>query len=141
MNENYHSSKLNKGLSIEECVDKAREYITDQGICLLLFDVKGSRKVKDRNNLQNRLKIMIQDLNFRFSDYFPENSLASPILGASTNEKGFQVLLGDGSWAGINHADIIPEICDYQKTNYPDIPVYWGVAKDGFDDENMGLVK
>jgi len=131
------SSKLNKGLSIEECVDKAREYITDQGICLLLFDVKGSRKVKDQNNLQNRLEIMMQDLNSKFSDYFPENSLAAP----TRIEKGFQVLLGDGSWAGINHTDIIPEIYDYQKTNYPDIPVYWGVAKDGFDKEGVSVVK
>lgn len=126
-----------KGKSIEECVKKAKKYIQKKGICLFLFDVKDSRKACNRNELNNLLIKMMEDLNFKFEEYFPENYLAT----YTRKEKGFEILLGDGSWAGINNAEIIPKIIDYQKIEYPDIPLYWGVAKNGWDTEGTKIVK
>jgi hypothetical protein len=128
---------MEKGLTIEQCVDKAEGYISKQGICLLLFDVKGSTNFSDKTYLINCLQAMMQDLNSQFGDYFPENTLANSI----TSEKGFNFLLGDASWTGINSSKAIPEIVTYQKQNYPNIPLYWGVAEDGFDKEGVKIAK
>ena len=129
-----------KGFSIDECVEKAARYISENGSCLLLFDVIGSRKYdtyETRNTLQQRIFAMAKDINSRFDRYFP----LSNINCICDYEKGFEKILGDGSWAAINDASVIPEIIQYQKTHYPDVPLYWGVAIDGFDDEGMKLVK
>jgi hypothetical protein len=80
---------------------------------------------------------MMKDLNLKFESYFPKNSLATP----TRLEKGFEVLLGDGTWAGINSADVIPDIVKYQLQNYPHIPLYWDIARDGFDDDNLEIVR
>lgn len=120
--------KKKKGLTVSECVKKARKYIKEYGICLLWFDVRGSRRL-DLRQLRRRLEAMIKDLNSKFADYFPENDLA--VINRS--EKGFPgIILGDLSYVGINDAEIIPEIVKYQKEKYPDISFWWGVAKDGY---------
>ncbi|HPS40766.1 MAG TPA: hypothetical protein PLQ50_02040 [Candidatus Woesebacteria bacterium] len=118
-----------KGLPIEECVAKAQKYIEENGVCLFLFDVKESKKYPDRQALQKKLFLLIQDLNQQFAQYFPENSLAT----CTRKEKGFCNLLGDGSWVGINDALVIPMIANYVKENYPDLSLYYGVAKNGYD--------
>ncbi len=120
-----------KGLSIEECVRRAQKYITKQGACLLLFDVKGFSDMSIYLRTK-RFNKMVRDLNKTFSDYLPINSLA--IL---TPEKGFRVGRGDSGLAGICSAEIIPKIVEYQKAKYPELPLYWSVAKDGWDDEGF----
>jgi hypothetical protein len=125
-----------KGMSVEECVEKAEKLISKHGICLLLFDVKNSRGFADREKLRINLLNMMKDLNEKFRDYFPENNLTSP-----TKRKGFEDLLGDGSWAGIDFPYAIEEIINYQKEAYPKIELYWGIAKDGFDEEGIKIVK
>lgn len=125
-----------KGMSLEECVEKARKFIFKYGSCLLLFNVKNSKKFKDRQELNYNLFNMMQDLNKKFEEYLPENNLAS-----IRKEKGFVSLLGDGSWAGITSPGIIAEIINYQKREYPEIPLYWGIAKDGRDEEGTKIVR
>jgi hypothetical protein len=129
--------RKSKGLSVEDCVNEAEKLISKNGICLLLFDVKKSRNFEDVNGLSIQLFKMMKDINKKFYDYFPKNSLAT----LTRVEKGFEGLLGDGSWAGINSSKIIPEIISYQKENYSNIPLYWGVAEDGWDEERIALVK
>ena len=126
-----------KGLSIENCVNKAEKLISEYGICLLLFDVKGSSNFKDSNRLIKQLFEMMKDLNTKFSDYLPKNKLAT----LTREERGFECLLGDGSWAGINSSEAVKKIAKYQEENYPHIPLYWGIAKDGFDDKNLRVVR
>ncbi len=124
-------------MSLETCVSKAKEFISENKVCLLLFDMVGSSKIKDKKGLVNRLSSMMKDLNETFKDYFPEHELAV----YTRKERGFPFLLGDGSWTGINSAEIIPKIIEYQKKNYPDIPLYWAVARDGYDKENVKIVR
>ncbi len=119
-----------KGSSIEDCVKEAEKIISKYGICLLLFDVKNSKGFDNGQRLQKQLESMIKDLNEKFSKYFPETDIATYVR----KERGFMVLLGDGSWAGIDSSEAIKKIVEYQKENYPDIPLYWDVAKDGFDE-------
>jgi len=131
------SKKESKGLSIEECIKRADELISKNGVCLLLWDVKGSRNFEDVNGLSIQLFKMMEDLNKKFSEYFPKNTLATRVR----EEKGFWGPLGDGAWAGINSSKIIPEIIEYQKQKYPLIPLYWGIAEDGWDEEGLKVVK
>ena len=126
-----------KGMSIDECVELADNFIRNQGMCLLCFDVKNSRGFKDSKELVKRLNHMMNDINQNFANYFPEQCLANYVRV----EKGFQTLLGDGSWAGINSSEIIPKIIEYQKNKYSNIPLYWGVARDGFDCERIKLLR
>jgi len=123
-------------MSVDECVQNAEVFIQSQGTCLLLFDVKGSKDF-NTNNLMSKLSFMMKDLNQRFEEYFPEHELAA----YSRKEKGFQFLLGDGSWTGINSAEIIPEVIRYQRKKYSDIPLYWGVARDGYDRDGMKIIQ
>lgn len=126
-----------KGMSLEDCIKISKKLISKRGICLLLFDVKNSKEFKDRNELNKQLKYMMKDLNTKFDVYFPENNLAV----YNRKEKGFEILLGDGSWAGINSAEKIKEIIEYQKKTYPDIPLSWGIAKDGWDKKQLEIVR
>ena len=128
---------MKKGMSLEECIEFANEFIAEQGKCLLLFDVVNSRNLKDRKLLNRKLKMMMGNLNQKFNNYFPEHDLA--VYGRL--EKGFQFLLGDGSWTAINSTRIISEIIEYQKNTYPNIPLYWGVSKNGYDEENIKIVR
>ena len=124
--------KPRKGLTTDECVKKARNYIKKYGQCLLWFDVVRSRDFPDATRLVQRLKAMMKGLNYKFGKHFPKNHLAVIFR----TEKGFQILFGDCSWAGINNAEIIPEIIKYQKEKYPDISLWWGIAKDGYKEED-----
>ena len=126
-----------KGMSIEDCISRAEKIISKHGICLLLFDVVGSRNYNDRNALQIELKKFMHSINKKFSIYLPKNNLAT----LSKDEKGFQYLLGDSSWAGINSAKIIKDIINYQKENFPNFSLYWAVAKDRYDNIGISLVK
>lgn len=130
--------KKKKGLTVDECVKKAREYISKNRMCLLVFDVKGSRKFPNKQTLINVLLMMIKDINSRFNRYFPK---VGPFGNKTGFRAGFRDLFGDSSWAVINNAEIIPKIIEYQQENYPDIPLHWGVAKDLQDKEGMSLVK
>lgn len=126
--------KKKKGLTVDECVKKAREYISKNRMCLLVFDVRGSRKFLDQRRLNKVLLPMIEDINDKFSRYLPR-------VGPFGNKTGFSDLFfGDSSWAIINDAEIIPKIIEYQKEQYPDIPLHWGIAKDLLDQEGTALV-
>jgi|WetSurMetagenome_2_1015567.scaffolds.fasta_scaffold211033_2 hypothetical protein len=129
-------SKVEKGISTEECLAKAKKYISENGICLFLFDVQDSAKFEDRQALQTQLFDLINELNLNFDKNFPENNLATQ----SRQEKGFSNLLGDGSWVAINDFKVILMIVEYIQNNYPNISFYYDVAKDGYDDV-MNLLK
>ena len=120
--------KPKKGLTIEECVKKAEKFIESQGVCLLLYDIKGSRNFEINEFIQKRAEIQ-ESLNNKFSKYMPKNDLDF----RGIFKKGFQLQRGDAAVAGINSAEIIPEIVKYQKEMFPDVQLYWSVAKDGFD--------
>lgn len=139
MKESVSSPEPKKGLSVDECLKKADKYIQNNNQCLFLFDVKGSKKYESdqRDELQKRLFILINDLNIKFDEYFPENCLATP----TRKEKGFFSLLGDGSWVGINNSEVIPKIIDVLNKDYSDISFNFGVAKDGFDQEGLKIIK
>ena len=126
-----------KGMSAEECVKRAEKIISEKGICLLLFDAVNSTGSKNRKALNLRLSEFMEDANSKFREYFPEHNLAA----AARTERGFRYLLGDSSWTGINSARAIHEIIDYQIRNYPDLPLYWGVAEDGYDDMAARIAK
>ncbi len=110
--------KHKKGLTIEECVRRAEKFIGSQSVCLLLYDIKGSRNFEVNEFIQKSKYMPKNDLDFR-----------------GIFKKGFQIYRGDGAVAGINSAEIIPEIVNYQKKMFPDVQLYWSVAKDGFDKE------
>lgn len=129
--------KIEKGISVSKCVDKAKKYIEDNGACLFLFDVKDSKNCKDRQQLQIKLKSLISDMNIEFDQYFPKNNLATE----TREEKGFYSLLGDGSWVGINNSEVIPKMVEFMKEKLPDISFHFNVAKDGYDQEALKTVK
>jgi len=128
---------MKKGMTLDECLIKAEKFISENEKCLLLFDVVNSKTSSNRNQLNKDLQIMMSDLNQKFENYFPEHDLAV----YNRTEKGFTYLLGDGSWTGINSVEIIPKIIEYQKINFPFILLYWSVAKNGYDEENLKIVR
>ncbi|MFA5749956.1 MAG: hypothetical protein WC895_01900 [Candidatus Shapirobacteria bacterium] len=130
-------NKFEKGISIFECVNKAQEYIKDNDACLFLFDIKGSKKYKNRQQLQIKLKDLISDMNIEFDQYFPKNNLAT----GTREEKGFYGLFGDGSWVGINNSEVIPKIVEFMNEKLPNVSFHFNVAKDGYDKEALKTVK
>ncbi|PKL31564.1 hypothetical protein CVV43_01690 [Candidatus Saccharibacteria bacterium HGW-Saccharibacteria-1] len=131
------NEKHEKGATIEQCINKADKFIDKNGLCLFLFDVKGSKDYKPRQELQDRLNNLLAELNTEFDEYLPLNNLAVMIH----EEKGFNTLLGDSSWAGINSSKAITEISDYISKNYADINFRYDVAEDGYDEENTKIAK
>jgi len=131
--------QFEKGISVSKCVDKANMYIKDNGACLFLFDVKGSKKysLEDRKQLQFKLKDLISDMNVEFDQYFPKNNLAVQ----TQEEKGFYRFLGDGSWVGINNSEVITKMVEFMKEKLPGVSFHFNVAKDGDDHEALKTVK
>lgn len=130
--ENYE-----KGMSIEACIKIANKLIEQNGLCLFLMDVKKSKQFSNRQELNTQLESLIQDLNTKFDEYFPENNLATP----TRTEKGFPFLFGDGAWTAINDSEVIPKIIDYSSNNYPELNFYYNVAEDGYDENGTRTVK
>lgn len=126
-------------LSVEECVAKATRYVASRGMCLFLMDAVGSRRltVADHCRFLDRLSVAMHDMNERFITYFPINKLATP----SRIETGFTASLGDGTWAGINSPEVIPQIASYMKEHFPDIRFRYGIARDGYDGKATALVR
>ena len=121
-----------KSISIEQCILKAQKYIDEQGVCLFLYDVKGSKKYSpiDRQSLQKNLIKIKNELNIKFSEYFPTNTLRCLV----EEDTGATIMGGDGCLIGINNAEVIPKIVDYLKENCPEASFHYNVAKDGWDD-------
>ena len=132
LTENYE-----KGISVEACIKRANELIEQNGLCLFLMDTKGSRQLANRQNLNEQLESLIEELNTEFGNYFPENNLAT----STRTEKGFPFLFGDGAWAAINNSEVIPKIIDYSTNNYPELDFYYNVAEDGYDNYGTRTVK
>jgi len=126
-----------KGIPIEACIEKARQLIEQNGICLFIFDVKRSGSFSNRHALQISLESLLQGLNTEFDEFFPEHSIAV----STRTEKGFAHLLGDGSWAGINSSEVIPRIVSYSESHYPEISFHYNVAKDGYDEDGTRTLK
>ncbi|PIN99662.1 hypothetical protein COT72_05280 [archaeon CG10_big_fil_rev_8_21_14_0_10_43_11] len=121
--------KKEKGMSLEACVERAQEYITEQGACLLIFDVKNSRAHDDLNALYKTVDAFRADVNKTFKAYLPKNVLSTLVR----EETGFEMRWGDASWAAINNPQVILDIIAYQKKEYPLLELHWAIAKDGFD--------
>ncbi|MDD4106470.1 MAG: hypothetical protein PHX84_00805 [Candidatus Shapirobacteria bacterium] len=135
--ERINSEKIQKGVSIEECIKKADKYIKNNGSCLFLFDVKGSRIHPNRQQLQEQLIDLMANLNSEFEQYLPENNLMiSPRF-----EKGFSSILGDASWAGINNSEVIVKIVDFIHQKMPTVEFHFDVAQHGFDSPNLKIIK
>lgn len=129
---------MEKGLSVEECVRRAEGLIEQNGMCLLLLDMKDSRtRFPDTIVCREKLTEIVTDLNHYFAEYLPPNSLASL---SYRDENGFRIFSGDSAMAGINSSEVIPRIILYQETNYPEAPFYWSVAEDGYDNEGFSHI-
>lgn len=127
-------------LTRDECISRAQRYISEAGMCLLIMDIVHSRSYPQRDSKHNpisRLMELAEELNSRFADHLPENSLT---VGESRIDRGFQVQLGDAMWGAIDSAAIIPEIFALIDDRYADLELHYGVARDGWD-EGMVLVR
>lgn len=128
-----------KGISVEQCVLKARKYINEQGVCLFAYDVKGSKSYskEERQQLQKKLIETKNELMNKFGEYFPTNTLRCLV----EEDTGPTIVGGDGCLIGINNAEVIPKITDYLKENCPEIFFHYNVAKDGWDEDGIRTVK
>jgi hypothetical protein len=129
--------KRKKGLSLEECIKRADKYIAEQGLCVLAMDVKNSGKYlrEDANAYTDKLRGMVRDLNHAFALYLPTNKIVN-----GAEEKGFKIVRGDQVIGAIDSVEAIRKIHDYQVEHYPELPLYWGVAKDGWDEKGFRSV-
>lgn len=128
--------KAKKGLPINKCVEKANNYISQYGLCVLVFDVVCSGKAgDDREKLRIDLDAMIENINSGFERYLPENS----IIISTKKSKGFEIVCGDAGCGTVNSEKAVEEIIKYQRKNYKSIKLRWGIAKDGYDKEGMRI--
>jgi len=125
-------------LSVEEATNHAREIIAESGVCLFLVDGVNfsKRPSEERARLYDQLFKFCQRANELFADVMPVNDLAL----SGRFERGFQSGLGDARWAGIDDAAVVKKLVTLKEDEFPGLPLYYGVAKDGWDD-GMVLVK
>lgn len=125
---------IEKGISIETCIEKADKYIEENGACLFVLDLKNSRS---RTATLERLDNLLDDLNVMFDEYLPQNQLRTAI----DTDRGFMRVLGDGVLAGITDARVIPETAEYIQEHYEDLSFYYNVAVDGYDKEGTRTIR
>jgi hypothetical protein len=126
-----------KGVSVDECIKKADKYISTNGSCLFLFDIKDSKKHPNRQQLQEDLLNLMTSLNSEFEQFLPENNLMVSVR----TEKGFSNLLGDASWACINNSGVILKIVDFIHQKMPSVQFYFDIAQHGLDSQNLKIIK
>lgn len=124
-------------MSIDDCVAYADKVIQQNGACLMLMDMVGSKHIFTSEKNRKDFLSLVANLNDFLDDYLPENELTA----MGRQEKGFNIILGDGVTAGINDSQIIPVVAEYAETYYPHLPFRYGVAADGFDKPNIELIK
>lgn len=141
MNKEHHLQPENteKGMTPELCYERAVEIISKNGVCLLLMDLVGSSKMEERfrSDVFDRYSDLLTRLNEEFEDYLPANKL----VNGSREDKGFVFALGDAAAAAINSPHVVNEVIEIVNNEYPDIPLRYGVAEDGWDEEGVRLVK
>jgi hypothetical protein len=127
-----------KGLSLEECARRAEKYIAERGLCLIIMDVKnsGAYSSEEWPGFSDRLNAMMQDINHKFAEYLPRHDKYNSVKRI----KGFVREFGDRFVGGINASEAVNLIYNYQTTKYPDVPMHWSVARDGWDDEGFSHV-
>jgi len=132
-------NKKKGALSVEQCVALADKFIASNGACLFIVDIMNSSRGKTEMNVD--LYVLLHEFadkaNEKFSEYFPANNLA---VGDFRTEQGFDYFLGDATWVGINSSEVIPKLVELKETEFPDLPLYYGVAEDGWGD-GMVLAK
>lgn len=126
-------------LDLDYLLEKASNFIDEcpEKQCLLLFDLVGSKQYDSRSELQQDLKAMTSYFNSKFAECFPTSNIGNLV----DYQKGFQYILGDGSWAVINDPTTAKNIIEYHDGRFPHIPVRWNVARDGFDNDNIEIVR
>jgi hypothetical protein len=122
---------MEKGMSLEECLEKAEKYISEQGMCYLAFDVQESSKMS-RDFFYKKISSLKKDINKNFMKYFVGDVFGENSRGI----RGYlEISRGDSAGTYISSPKAIKEIIDYTKKNYPDFPLKWAVAKDCRDAE------
>lgn len=113
---------------MKTCVALADRFVSEQGFCVLAYDVVGSTKIEpsffDRKRYQLR-----DDLNERFKVYFHPGY--DEIFGGCDNigiRGRFDICFGDSASACIGSAEGVEKIILYHKENYKDFPVRWVVV-------------
>ena len=126
---------MKKGMSLEECVNKAREDISEQGMCYLAFDVVGSSNM-DNGFFHKTILSLRDDLNKKFMKYFVGDIYKKKCAGV----RGcFETYRADSAGTYISSPNAVKEIIEYTKENYSDFPLRWAVAKDPRDKEIRSL--
>ena len=103
----------------------------------MLMDMINSRDILNSPSHIDDFYELISDLNTILDEYLPENDLTAP----GRIEKGFNIILGDGVTAGIDDSQAIVLAAEYVEEFYPQLPFRYGIAEDGFDKDNVRLIK
>lgn len=127
--------KKQKGMDIDACIAKADELIQKNGMCLFLMDIVGSSGLNSAQ-LDEDFDNLLKDLDAKYASYLPENGLTN-----RRKEQGFHRILGDAATGAINDSAVIPLIAGHAVDNYPQLPLRYSVAKDGWDEEAIALIK
>ena len=116
-------------MSLEKCVEKAKEYVEQQGFCILCYDVVGS------GNIPNLLEVfsrMNSDISKRFKVYLcnhPEISCSE--LGAIGLRDRFEIYRGDMASACVNSSEGVKSIMQYHEKKYKEsVPLRFVVGRD-----------
>ena len=82
-----------------------------QGVFLLAYDIIGSKAYRGerRQALMSRQEALGADLSREFAGVMP----ATRINTLVRDETGFQIIVGDASWAGVSDPQAIPQIIAY----------------------------
>lgn len=124
-----------KGLSIDECVERARSILSSQQAYLLLYDVSSSTS-RPYPLVKQEMRRLNDGIMERFAPYLPRNDLRVP----GTHERGFAIIRGDSGVGAVNDEEVLPRIIDYQQQEHPGLRLAWSVAKDGFDNEGFSYL-
>ncbi len=108
---------------------KAIEIMKSQEVFLLAYDLVGSKKHPNRKFLMEQQYSLSSELLREFAAVMPSTNINTMIR----YEVGFEIIVGDASWAGLNDPQAIPKIIAYTQEHYADIVFRWGVGKDGWE--------
>lgn len=124
-----------KGLSIEQCVERAERILEVSSLCLFQIDLVDSRM--DVMGYEHaRMQGFIGSVNATFAARLPVYSIAR--YGVA--EQGMAGLVrGDEAYVGVDSPNLIVDIVDFKEIEYPELKLHYGVAVDGWDKDGFSL--
>jgi hypothetical protein len=124
--------------SADQLVNRAKKMLEKRGFFMLVFDVKGHRKLGEKIGYEEIFR-RIDKFCLKVTRKYRENIIRGEI-NTFSYFKSFRRIICDGGGGYFNNAEIVKEIIEMAQKELAPIEMWWNVAQDIWDEKNSRII-